>query len=162
MSNDSYCDNNPLIIHKSSIPESIQTLIEDMNQIFKEETDRKVLVEKMMQLFKNITIEKDFCKYKVFNEEKSYTRNLIVENDAYSLILLCWNPKKFSPIHSHGGANCFVRIIEGTLTEHFYCKKKVDCTNDTCCTTTSPCKVTECKKDDVTYIDGKNKIKIKR
>ena len=41
-------------------------------------------------------------KYALFEPMKNYTRNLIATDDeTYTLLLLCWNPDKESPIHDH-------------------------------------------------------------
>jgi cysteine dioxygenase len=53
----------------------------------------------------------------------SYTRNCIVENEKFELILLCWEKGQITPIHDHGGEECWVKIIEGELKETIY---KVD------------------------------------
>ncbi len=54
---------------------------------------------------------------------KSYTRNCIVENEKFELILLCWEEGQKTPIHDHGGEECWVKIIQGELKETIY---KVD------------------------------------
>ena len=51
---------------------------------------------------------------------KSYTRNCIVDNDNFELILLCWESGQTTPIHDHGGEECWVKIIEGEFKETIY------------------------------------------
>ncbi len=51
---------------------------------------------------------------------ESYTRNCIVENEKFELILLCWEKGQFTPIHDHGGEECWVRVIEGEFRETIY------------------------------------------
>ena len=44
----------------------------------------------------------EWKKYALFDPMKNYTRNLIATDDeTYTLLLLCWNPSKESPIHDH-------------------------------------------------------------
>jgi cysteine dioxygenase len=52
---------------------------------------------------------------------KNYTRNLIATDDeTYTLLLLCWNPGKSSPIHDHPCDGCWVRVCEGKIQETRY------------------------------------------
>ncbi len=53
----------------------------------------------------------------------SYTRNCIAENEKFELILLCWEKNQVTPIHDHGGEECWVHIIQGEFRETIY---KVD------------------------------------
>lgn len=44
----------------------------------------------------------EWRKYALFDPMKNYTRNLIATDDeTFTLLLLCWNPSKESPIHDH-------------------------------------------------------------
>ena len=51
---------------------------------------------------------------------KFYTRNCIKRTDHYELILLCWEEGQVTPIHCHGGEECWVYVIEGSLKETHY------------------------------------------
>ena len=52
---------------------------------------------------------------------KNYTRNLIATDDeTFTLLLLCWNPGKESPIHDHPCDGCWVRVCEGKILETRY------------------------------------------
>jgi cysteine dioxygenase len=49
-----------------------------------------------------------------------YTRNCIIREANYELILLCWEPGQETPVHCHGGEECWVYIIDGQIEEtHF-------------------------------------------
>mmetsp|Transcript_23131 Transcript_23131/g.49957 ORF Transcript_23131/g.49957 Transcript_23131/m.49957 type:complete len:237 (+) Transcript_23131:1574-2284(+) len=53
----------------------------------------------------------EWKKYAMFESKKNYTRNLIATDDeTFTLLLLCWNPGKESPIHDHpcGERECSV------------------------------------------------------
>ena len=52
--------------------------------------------------------------------DEGYTRNCIVENEKFELILLCWEKGQATPIHDHGGEECWVRIIQGEFKETIY------------------------------------------
>ena len=44
----------------------------------------------------------EWKKYALFDSQKNYTRNLIATDDeTFTLLLLCWNADKESPIHDH-------------------------------------------------------------
>jgi len=49
-----------------------------------------------------------------------YTRNCIVANEKFELILLCWEAGQITPIHDHGGEECWVKIIQGEFKEVIY------------------------------------------
>jgi cysteine dioxygenase len=50
-----------------------------------------------------------------------YTRNLIATDGlSYSLLLLCWNPYGYSPIHNHPGDGCWMRVVSGAIHEVRY------------------------------------------
>lgn len=59
---------------------------------------------------------KNHCSW----SEECYTRNCIAEDDNFELILLCWQKGQITPIHNHGGEECWVRIIEGEFKETVY------------------------------------------
>ena len=46
-----------------------------------------------------------------------YTRNCIAENENFELILLCWEKGQSTPIHDHGGEECWVKVIQGEFRE---------------------------------------------
>ncbi|KAL7535306.1 hypothetical protein ACHAXR_008454 [Thalassiosira sp. AJA248-18] len=52
---------------------------------------------------------------------KNYTRNLIAtDNETFTLLLLCWNPGKCSPIHDHPCDGCWLRVCQGQIQETRY------------------------------------------
>lgn len=67
----------------------------------------------------SISAFESFCSWST----ESYTRNCIVENENFQLILLCWEAGQKTPIHDHGGEECWVKVIQGEFKETIY---KVD------------------------------------
>ena len=64
----------------------------------------------------------DYARYITWTHER-YTRNLIDQgNGHYNMIIMCWGSGHKAPIHSHPGANCFVRMLEGEMEEQLYSK----------------------------------------
>lgn len=46
-----------------------------------------------------------------------YTRNCLARTEKYELILLCWDAYAKTPIHDHGGEDCWVYQVQGTIEE---------------------------------------------
>lgn len=84
-----------------------------------------------------------FSKYAVFSD-KSYTRNCIAHNQEFELMLLCWQPHQVTPIHDHGGEECWVKIIEGEFTETIY----QDCAENNL----KPIRKNKASAGDITYM----------
>lgn len=57
--------------------------------------------------------------------DECYTRNCIAQGDDFELILLCWEKGQVSPIHDHGGEECWVKVIEGEFRETLYKKDEM-------------------------------------
>jgi cysteine dioxygenase len=78
----------------------------------------------------------DWKKFAQFESHLAYTRNLIAtDGTTYTLLLLCWNPGRFSPIHDHPCDGCWMRVLEGQVQECRYQKNLGDasilhCTSD--------------------------------
>ena len=68
------------------------------------------------------SVFENFCSW----SNESYTRNCIIENEKFELILLCWNVGQSTPIHDHGGEECWVKIIEGEFRETIYKKNEAN------------------------------------
>ncbi len=51
---------------------------------------------------------------------EKYTRNCLYKDDAFELLLLCWEQGQKTPVHCHGGEECWVKLISGELNEVFY------------------------------------------
>jgi hypothetical protein len=63
----------------------------------------------------------DYQHFAHFNPSKHYTRNLIAtDNTSYTLLLLCWNAGKSSPIHDHPCDGCWMRVVTGSVHECRY------------------------------------------
>ncbi len=63
----------------------------------------------------------EWKKYALFEPMKNYTRNLIAtDNATFTLLLLCWNPDKESPIHDHPCDGCWLRVCAGNVRETRY------------------------------------------
>ena len=63
--------------------------------------------------------ENAFDAYSSWSNE-CYTRNCIVDNEEFELILICWCEGHKTAIHDHGGEECWVKVIEGEFKETIY------------------------------------------
>ncbi len=61
----------------------------------------------------------DFSPFTSWNKT-SYTRNCMVRNSDFELILLCWEKGQHTAIHSHNGQDCWVFPISGKIKEYRY------------------------------------------
>lgn len=67
---------------------------------------------------------------------KNYTRNLIAtDHESFTLLLLCWNPMKESPIHDHPCDGCWLRVLQGCVQECRYRESShgLELTDETIC-----------------------------
>lgn len=61
----------------------------------------------------------DWREY-LFWDDKRYTRNLVMKNDVFEMLVLCWNEGQQSPIHDHNGSDCWVAFLDGAAEETYY------------------------------------------
>ena len=61
----------------------------------------------------------DWRPYAQFDDEV-YTRNLVVREVEFEMLVLCWNVGQQSPIHNHAGQQCWMAILEGEIEEQLY------------------------------------------
>lgn len=79
-------------------------------------------------LYSRLTISQEELKpYCFIDANKNYTRNLIATDDeTFTLLILCWNSGKYSPIHDHPCDGCWMRVCRGVVNEVRY-RKEVEC-----------------------------------
>ena len=65
-------------------------------------------------LANNVTL---FREFESWSREK-YTRNCIYRDEAFELILLCWEEGQQTTIHNHGGEECWLYVLNGEVEEH--------------------------------------------
>lgn len=58
----------------------------------------------------------DWRDHLVHDPEKAYSRNLLALTPAFAMLVLTWNPGCGSPIHSHGGSHCTLKLVHGADT----------------------------------------------
>lgn len=94
---------------------SLDELIAHLRDIFASPEVDIDLVQAVLRSYKSNPADwKKFAKF----DEYRYTRNLVDEgNGKYNLMLLCWGEGHGSPIHDHADAHCFMKILQGGLSE---------------------------------------------
>ena len=97
------------------IPQTINDLISTLSE--GERTNFNQIIRSIK--FKPNSFEKYFSW-----SDDCYTRNCIVDNDEFELILICWCEGHKTGIHDHGGEECWVKVIEGEFKETIYKKDK--------------------------------------
>lgn len=60
--------------------------------------------------------EDDWRAFALFSDV-GYTRNLVVREERFELMLLCWSEGQESPIHNHEGQDCWMAVMEGRMEE---------------------------------------------
>ena len=97
-----------------NIPVSLQSLDDLITALSEEErvTFNNIIRSTLLP----VDAFKDYCSW----SEDCYTRNCIVANDKFELILICWCEGHRTPIHDHGGEECWVKVIEGEFRETIY------------------------------------------
>ena len=67
----------------------------------------------------------DWSKY-CFFVDGTYTRNAVIHNDDFSILVLCWSKSCKSQIHNHPCDGCFIVGLSGELEETRYEQNKED------------------------------------
>ena len=93
---------------------SLETISELIQVLDEEERTNYTTILKTMQLPIS-----EFEKHATWSDT-CYTRNCIVENENFELILICWQEGQVTAIHDHGGEECWVYIIDGEFREKVY------------------------------------------
>jgi cysteine dioxygenase len=98
----------------ASIPVALQTLDELIIALSEEERTNYNHIIHSIKFSSNA-----FENYDSWSKD-CYTRNCIVNNEKFELILICWCKGHRTPIHDHGGEECWVKVIDGEFKETIY------------------------------------------
>ena len=69
------------------------------------------------KIIKNIDIDPVILEPHSTWVAHDYTRNCLARSMKYELILLCWDSNSKTPVHDHGGEDCWVYQILGSVEE---------------------------------------------
>ena len=65
----------------------------------------------------------DDCKELVTFSNDGYSRNILVKEKRFDIVLVGWNPGQRAPTHTHPERGCAVKVLQGTLVEKKVCSK---------------------------------------
>lgn len=93
----------------------LDKLVQELHRIFRDDVvDIEHVSEVMASYRSNPADWKKFAKFDRFR----YTRNLVDEgNGKFNLMILCWGPDHGSAVHDHADAHCFMKMLQGKLSE---------------------------------------------
>jgi cysteine dioxygenase len=80
-------------------------------------------------------------------KEQCYARNIVMANDHFELVVICWRPGQASAVHDHGVSNCVYLVTEGTASEQLF---DLDARGEP-----RPAKSRTWNRGDITLADGK-------
>ena len=105
--------------------QTFHSLQKEMEEVYKEtrncdfmEERRAKLVQCLSRLRLHCSEVKKYAKSSL--ENIPYTRNLIFQNEDFSLLCLVWKPGVVSKIHSHPCQGCMIVPLQGAITETIY------------------------------------------
>lgn len=98
--------------------DSLQDLITALHKEFDSDYVDIEMVNHLMLSYKSDPAEwRRFAKF----DRYKYTRNLVdAGNGKFNLIILCWGEGHTSAIHDHSDSHCFMKMLQGQLTETQY------------------------------------------
>lgn len=96
--------------------------LDELRAVLRKEFDKDdVDVDYVQAVMTNYKSNKEDCQKYAHYDPHRYTRNLLDDgNGKYNLMMLCWSEGQVSSIHSHANSHCFLKVMEGTLTESLY------------------------------------------
>ncbi|KDR17630.1 cysteine dioxygenase type 1 [Zootermopsis nevadensis] len=100
---------------QTPVVSTLDDLIRELYVVFNSDSVNVEFVHQLMSIYKSNPAEwKRFAKFDRFR----YTRNLVDDgNGKFNLLILCWGEGHGSPIHDHADSHCFMKILEGSLSE---------------------------------------------
>ncbi|XP_046985409.1 cysteine dioxygenase type 1 [Schistocerca americana] len=94
---------------------TLQELAQQLHAAFQHDSVNVEHVQALMEAYRSDPAHwKKFAKF----DRYRYTRNLVDEgNGKFNLMILCWGEGHGSAIHDHADAHCFMKVLQGTLSE---------------------------------------------
>lgn len=77
--------------------------------------EERFRVGTVYEYIKNHPVDERSLEPYVLFSKNHYTRNLILKNDLFELIAICWEVGQASQIHNHHNQNCWMAIPTGKL-----------------------------------------------
>ena len=110
---------SPLFTRKSLPPLSLMELVHHLtSELAAPHLDLDAVYSLMAAYDSSLN---EWQRFAFWDESKRYTRNLIATDySTFTLMLLCWNARQGSPVHDHASSECFMRVVQGRVSETQY------------------------------------------
>jgi cysteine dioxygenase len=98
--------------------DTLTDLIRELHNVFSFDKVNVDYVKALLSAYQSNPLEwRKFAKFDTFR----YTRNLVDSgNGKFNLMILCWGEGHGSSIHDHSNADCFVKVLDGTIMETMF------------------------------------------
>lgn len=123
------CDPSCIPHHTLCTPlgETWRNLSEDLTEAFRksEEISPDHPAAACMRNLNVVALNRDLEHYQCWVAGE-YTRTTVLKGNGFEVMLLCWPPGLFSPVHAHSDmeskikSNCFLTVLHGQLSETIY------------------------------------------
>ena len=90
---------------------SIESFLTDIHEIRRQ----GFATEAIHSYLRETLIEPASLQRYIFFRTDRYTRNLVYKDDAFELLVICWNINQHAPVHGHEGERCWSRVEQGQL-----------------------------------------------
>ena len=98
----------------SKLRELLAMLQRELKDVKEHDRDHIAHISGMLE--KEQLQKEEWTQFVTFLENR-YTRHLVAHDENFTVLLLCWNKGQRSPIHDHSGSSCWVKVLEGAITE---------------------------------------------
>lgn len=96
-------------VEKNDFEEQIESLIHELVTALVSPKDPRILL-KTVSAKPNVA-EPEVC---------TRTRQVLFQNPQFEVVLMTWGRGSASPIHGHGGSQCYMHVLSGELIETRY------------------------------------------
>ena len=96
-----------------------QLSLTNLIELLKTDVSGMTHINMMDVLQRLIIAEEDISEHASFSEH-GYSRNIVVRDKLFEILMICWKSGQRSLIHDHGDSLGGVKIIRGILTESLF------------------------------------------
>jgi cysteine dioxygenase len=90
---------------------TMEAFLDGINDILR----RGFATDEIHAYLQKTLIEPESLQRYIFFRPERYTRNLVLKNDFFELLVICWNIGQQAPVHGHEGERCWSRVEQGSL-----------------------------------------------
>ncbi|MSR62310.1 MAG: hypothetical protein EXS08_07690 [Planctomycetes bacterium] len=93
--------------------QAIDALVRSLQDEFRSPSNGARAVELLGEYART---QNDWRAFALFSDQH-YTRNLVVREPRFELMVLCWSAGQESAIHNHEGQDCWMAVLDGEVEE---------------------------------------------